>query len=80
MEKESRRSNRLRFPAVKTFLTTEFRSMLVVDVYGFEVEQAIFKSKSMFLITKGFVKLFRMKMSDVKSERCFDDSISSLSS
>ena len=35
---------------------------------------------SEFLITKGFVKYFRMKMSDIKRERRFDDSISSLSS
>jgi len=33
-----------------------------------------------FLIRKGFVKHFRMKISDIKSERLFHDSMSSLSS
>ena len=30
---------------------------------------------SPFLIIKGFVKHFRMEMSDIKSEQCFSDSM-----
>ena len=36
--------------------------------------------KIKFLITRGFVKHFKIKMSVIKSERRFDDSMSSLSS
>ena len=35
---------------------------------------------SLFLVIKGFVKHFRVKRSDIKSEQRFDDSMSSLSS
>ena len=37
-------------------------------------------SSGIFLIINGFVKHFRIKISDIKSERRFDDSMSSLSS
>ena len=46
----------------------------------FVLEFALNIMSLLFLMIKGFVKYFRINISDIKIERHFDDSMSSLSS